>query len=349
MTRIVVSILGASGYAGGELLRLLLGHPNVVVQQAASASFAGEPVGRVHPNLRGGVTDLRFCNPDDLEPCDVLVSCLHHGRAMNRIDSLFELAPRVIDLSSDFRLRNPEDYETWYDMTHTQTERLGEAVYGIAELHREELRSATLVACAGCNATATILALAPLFAERLVAPSQTVVEVKVGSSEAGRRPSDASHHPERAGAIRTYQPTGHRHLAEIYQELGLSNGARIHFTATALDMVRGIHCVAHVFLRQDLDERAIWKIYRSAYGDEPFVRIINERRGHHRLPDPRRVTGTHFCDVGFAKDPRSNRLVVLSAIDNLVRGAAGQAVHALNLMHDLPETTGLGFPGLHPL
>jgi N-acetyl-gamma-glutamyl-phosphate/LysW-gamma-L-alpha-aminoadipyl-6-phosphate reductase len=135
----------------------------------------------------------------------------------------------------------------------------------------------------------------------------------------------------------------------MHQELGLQNGARIHFTATALDMVRGIHCVAHVFLRDDLDEREVWRIYRARYGNEPFVRMVNERRGVHRLPDPRLVTGTNFCDIGFERDSASDRLVVLSAIDNLMRGAAGQAVQAFNLMHGLDETAGLEFPGLYPL
>jgi len=343
-----VSILGGAGYAGGELLRLLLGHPEVHVRQVASASHAGQPVGRIHPNLRG-ITELSFCNHEQIEACEVLFTCLGHGQTMSRIDELQRIAPRIVDLSADFRLRNPADYGRWYDTVHPCPERLAGAVYGLAELHREGLRSASLVACAGCNATATILALAPLYRAGVVAPGRTVVEVKVGSSEGGRQPSQASHHPERAGAIRCYRPTTHRHVAEIRQELELAEDDRIHFTATALDMVRGIHCVAHVFTTREVDDRELWRIYRAAYGGEPFIRLINERRGIHRLPDPRRVTGTHFCDIGFVNDPDGGRVVVLSAIDNLVRGAAGQAVHAFNLMHDLPEETGLGFPGLHPL
>ncbi|MCP4896516.1 MAG: N-acetyl-gamma-glutamyl-phosphate reductase [bacterium] len=346
--RIRASILGASGYGGGELLRLLLGHPTVEIVQIASARHEGEPAWRLHPNLRG-VTDLRFCAPDAIDSCDVLVSCLPHGMAMLQIDRIRGLAPRIIDLSADFRLKDPADYRRWYDIDHARPDLLSKSVYGLAELHREELRTADLIACGGCNATAVILALQPIFRAGLAKIDRTVVEVKVGTSEGGRAFSQGSHHPERSGSIRTYRPIGHRHVAEMCQELELPDNAQLHFTATALDMVRGIHCVAHVFCTREVSEREIWGLYRSAYGDEPFIRIVNDRRGIHRLPDPRRVTGTHFCDIGFTKDPNSSRLVVFSAIDNLVRGAAGQAVQALNLMHDFPETTGLEFPGLHPL
>jgi len=347
-SRIRVAIEGGSGYAGGELLRLLLFHPAVEVAQVTSESQAGEPVARLHPVLRRR-TELAFCASDELEPCDTLFSCLPHGQAMHRIARFRELAPRVIDLSADFRLRDPAVYERWYGVPHAAPELLGEAVYALAELHREELRGATIAACGGCNATAVILALHPLYARGAVDPGRTVVEVKAGTSEAGHRPSPGSHHPDRSGSIRCYRPTSHRHTAEMRQELGLAGENGIHFTATALDLVRGIHCVAHVFLREDLDERAVWRIFREAYGSEPFIRIVNERRGVHRLPDPRLVTGTNFCDIGFERDAASDRLVVLAAIDNLVRGAAGQAVQAFNLMHGLEETTGLEFPGLYPL
>jgi N-acetyl-gamma-glutamyl-phosphate/LysW-gamma-L-alpha-aminoadipyl-6-phosphate reductase len=343
-----VAIEGGSGYAGGELLRLLLFHPAVEVTQVTADSHADEPVGRIHPTLRRR-TELRFCRSAELEPCDVLFACLPHGEAMGRISDWRALAPRVIDLSADFRLRDPADYVGYYGSPHSTPGLLAEAVYGLAELHRDELREATLVACGGCNATAVILALHPLYAKGAADVGRTVVEIKAGTSEGGHRPSAGSHHPDRSGSIRCYKATAHRHIAEMRQELGLADGESIHFTATALDMVRGIHCVGHVFLSEGLDERAVWRIYREAYGSEPFVRIVNERRGVHRLPDPRLVTGTNYCDIGFERDPTSDRLVVISAIDNLVRGAAGQAVQAFNLMHGLDETTGLEFPGLYPL
>jgi N-acetyl-gamma-glutamyl-phosphate/LysW-gamma-L-alpha-aminoadipyl-6-phosphate reductase len=173
-----------------------------------------------------------------------------------------------------------------------------------------------------------------------------VVEVKAGSSEGGNAVNEGSHHPERSGAVRSYRPTGHRHVAEMRQVLGSSE---IHFSATSIEMVRGILATCHAFLSEDLQDRDVWKIYREDYGTEPFIRIVKERRGIHRYPDPKLLAGTNYLDVGFERDPSSNRLVVLGAIDNLMKGAAGQAVQCLNLMHGFPETTALEFPGLHPI
>ena len=340
---IKVSIVGASGYTGGELLRLLLFHPNVEVQQITSERLAGKFVHGAHPNLRK-VSKHKFSTIDELEPCDVLCLGLPHGETMNRIGEFKKLAPKIIDLSSDFRLNNPLDYDKWYGHPHTNADELANFVYGVPELHREELKSANYVACAGCNATATILALRPLVATGLV--ESAVVEVKAGSSEGGNRSSDASHHPERSGVVRSYKPAGHRHVAEMIQELAFSN---VHFSATSIEMVRGILATCHVFLSEALDEKAIWKIYRQAYAQEPFIRIVKERTGVHRYPEPKLLSGTNYCDIGFERDPHSNRVVVMSAIDNLVKGAAGQAVQSLNLMHGIDETTGLEFPGLHPI
>ena len=263
---------------------------------------------------------------------------------MERIGELATLAPTLIDLSGDFRLESADAYQRWYGRAHRCPARLGEFVYAIPELHRKELASARRAACAGCNATATILALAPLFARGLV--DSAVVEVKAGSSEGGNAPSEASHHPERSGVVRSYKPTGHRHVAEMQQELGTD---RIAFSATSIEMVRGILATCHAFVNQTLTEKDLWKIYREDYGEEPFVRIVKERSGIHRYPEPKLLSGTNFCDIGFERDPHSNRVVVISAIDNLMKGAAGQAVQAFNIMHQLPETTALTFPGLHPI
>jgi N-acetyl-gamma-glutamyl-phosphate/LysW-gamma-L-alpha-aminoadipyl-6-phosphate reductase len=173
-----------------------------------------------------------------------------------------------------------------------------------------------------------------------------VIEVKAGSSEGGNAASDASHHPERSGVVRSYRPTGHRHVGEMHQSLG---DLPIHFSATSIEMVRGILATCHIFLTEPLDEKAVWKIYREDYADEPFVRIVKERSGIHRYPEPKLLAGTNYCDIGFERDTASNRLVVMSAIDNLMKGAAGQAVQCLNIMHGFQETTGLAFPGLHPV
>ncbi len=348
MNDITVSIAGGSGYTGGELLRLLLFHPRVRVKQVTSERNAGRSVGRVHPNLRT-LTDLKFCHLDELEESDVLFLCLPHGRAMEGIETYRGLAPAIIDLSGDFRLKRAEDYERWYDRQHPAARLLPEAVYGIPELHRRRMAGARFISSAGCNATAVILALYPLFKNGLLELRDTVVEVKAGSSQGGATAGAASHHPERRGAIRAYKPFGHRHLAEMYQELSFGEDIRIHFSATGIDMVRGIHAVCHAFLRRDVSEKDIWNIYRACYGREPFIRLIREQSGLHRLPDPKILSGSNFCDIGFVKDRDSNRLIVYSALDNLMKGAAGQAVQAFNIMNGLEETCGLRFPGLHPV
>ncbi len=337
------SIAGASGYAGGELLRLLLFHPQVSVAQATSERLAGTYVRHAHPNLRG-VTDLRFVPAAELAPCDALFLCLPHGQAMDRIDEFRGVAERIVDLSADFRLRDPDDYVRWYGRSHPRPELLDGAVYGMPELHRDRLAGAALVAGCGCNATATILALRPLVAAGVV--GQVVVEVKAGSSEGGNEASAASHHPERSGSVRSYKPTGHRHQAEMLQELG---GLPLSFSATAVELVRGLLATAHVFLTESIDEKAVWRIFRRAYADEPFVRIVKDRRGIYRYPEPKILAGSNYCDIGFELDAGAGRLVVMSAVDNLMKGAAGQAVQAFNVMFGLDERAGLGFPGLRPI
>jgi N-acetyl-gamma-glutamyl-phosphate/LysW-gamma-L-alpha-aminoadipyl-6-phosphate reductase len=348
LNRVRVSIAGGSGYAGGELVRLLLGHPGVEIAQVTSESHAGQPVARSHPNLRKR-SRLVFCSLGDLKPCDVLFLSLPHGEAMAQVDRFLELAPRLIDLSADFRLNDPRDYRAWYSLDHPRPDLLAGFVYGIPELHRTEMPSARLISSAGCNATAVILGLHPLFARGLVEPDRTVVEAKVGSSEGGSQVSEASHHPERSQCVRSYKPSGHRHVAEMVQELGCRGTGAIHFSATAIDMVRGVLATAHVFLKEPLEEKDVWRLYREAYRDEPFIRIVREREGVHRLPEPKLLFGTNYCDIGFERDPRGNRLVVMSALDNLMKGAAGQAVQAFNIANGFPETAGLEFPGLHPI
>ncbi|MEE3287786.1 MAG: N-acetyl-gamma-glutamyl-phosphate reductase [Pseudomonadota bacterium] len=338
-----VAIVGGSGYTGGELLRLLLFHPECQVEQVTSERFAGKFVHNAHPNLRG-VTHLKFCAVSELAACDVLFLCLPHGRTMGSIDDFQALAPRLIDLSADFRMNSAQSYQRWYGSEHARPELLGTFVYGVPELHRDAIRMADRVACAGCNATASTLAVRPLTRRELV--ESVVIEVKAGSSEGGNTASDASHHPERSGVVRSYRPTGHRHVGEMHQSLG---DLPIHFSATSIEMVRGILATCHVFLTEPLDEKAVWKIYREDYAAEPFVRIVKERSGIHRYPEPKLLAGTNYCDIGFERDTASNRLVVMSAIDNLMKGAAGQAVQCLNIMHGFQETSGLAFPGLHPV
>ena len=340
-----VAIVGASGYAGGEFLRLALGHPHLEVVQATSERNAGLPIPLVHPNLRG-FTSLRFTPAAELEPADLLVLGLPHGETAARFDTFASLAPRIIDLSAEFRLRDPAAYLRHYGQEHPRPEALGEFVYGNPELHREELRGATRIAGAGCLATATILALHPLLAAGLAARSDIIAEGKIGSSAAGNRAGAASHHPERMGVVRTYAPTGHRHQAEIAQELG--GGVRVHLTATAVERVRGILVAAHVFLPDGTSDRDVLAAFREAYDEEPFVRLVLARKGIHRVPDPKILDGTNFCDIGFELDNETGRLVVMSALDNLVKGTAGHAMQSLNIAMGWDEKAGLGFAGLHP-
>jgi N-acetyl-gamma-glutamyl-phosphate/LysW-gamma-L-alpha-aminoadipyl-6-phosphate reductase len=337
------SIVGGSGYVGGELLRLLLAHPQVVVAQVTSQQHAGRYVHGVHPNLRG-TTRQQFCAVEELQPCDVLFLALPHGRAAAQIEQFAALAERIIDLSADFRLRDAAVYEQWYGQPHPHPGWLADFVYGLPELHRERLRGARYVSGVGCNATAVNLALAPLAQAGWM--ERVVVDLKVGSSEGGNSFSAASHHPERSGAVRSFAPTGHRHQAEVLQALG---EMELHFSVTAVELVRGVLCTAHVFLNRDVDEKAVWQLYRAAYGDEPFIRLVNERKGIYRYPEPKILAGTNWCDIGFALDPHSRRLVVISALDNLMKGAASTAVQCLNVMMGWPEKMGLEFAGLHPV
>ena len=340
-----VSVVGASGYTGGEALRLLLSHPNVDVVQATSEHHIGKYVHSTHPNLRKA-TALKFTSMDDLANVDILFLALPHGISSRKIDYFKSKADRIIDKGSDFRLRNPGDYDKYYQFTHPRPELLAEFAYGIPELHRPEIKAAQYVAVAGCNSTATILALYPLYKQGIIHPERTVVEVKVGSSEAGSQSSEASHHPERSGCLRSYAPTGHRHIAEILQEL---NAADISFSATAYDSVRGILATSHVFLKNPMEDKDVWQAYREFYSGEPFIRLVKESGGIYRYPEPKILAGTNYCDIGFEIDRSSNRMVVMSAIDNLVKGASGQAVQCMNLMMGWDERMGLEFAGLHPI
>ena len=343
MSTYTAAVVGGSGFAGGELLRLLADHPDFALVQATSRQFTNKTVGAVHPNLRG--LDLRFSDPASLDDVDVVFAATPHGVSMERIDEFQAAADTVVDLSADFRLSDPADYETWYD-GHTAPDALDAAVYALPELNREALPGADIVASGGCNATVTMVGLYPFVEAGLIGPEDLVVsDLKVGSSEGGAGGGAASSHPERSGVVRPYAPTGHRHEAEIEQELGLG----VSFTVHAVDMVRGAAATSHLY-PEELPEKAdIWQALRGAYDDEPFVRIVSGGGGVYRYPEPKAVAGTNFAEVGFEIDERNGRIVVFSAIDNVMKGAAGQAVHAANIALGLEETAGLEFTGLHPV
>jgi len=340
------SIVGASGYAGGEALRLLLDHPHAEVLQATSESHLGEYVYQQHPNLRKR-TDLKFTSRTQLEPCDVLFLALPHGESQKEIDRFASLAPKIVDLAADFRLRDPDLYQRYYLEPHAAPQWLERFVYGLPELHREEMRSARYISGVGCNATAAILSVWALLKEQLIDTSIPVVfDIKVGSSEGGQSPNPGSHHPERSSVIRTFSAWGHRHTAEVLQETGLAD---VQLTMTSVDLVRGALAAAHAYVKEGVTEKDLWRAYRAWVENEPFVRLVKDRRGIYRVPEPKILAGTNYADVGFDLDPASRRVVCLAAIDNLMKGAAGSAVQAMNLMCGFDETSGLEFSGLHPV
>ena len=355
MTAVRASIVGGSGYGGGELLRLLLQHPHVTVSQVTSESQAGNYVHGVHPNLRPAgkasppstLGPLRFTTIAELEPCEVLFLALPHGEAQRRIEYFTSLAPTLVDLSADFRLADAEVYHKRYGEPHSAPGWLDRFVYGLPEIRREALRTARYASGVGCNATASILALLPAARAGLLRSDRPIiVDIKAGSSEGGASPSPASHHPERSGAVRSFAPTGHRHEAEVVQALGRSD---IYLSVTSIELVRGVLATAHAWVEPGLTDKDLWRVYRATYGAEPFVRIVHERSGIYRHPEPKLVAGANLADVGWELDPATGRFVALAAIDNLGKGAAGSAVQCLNFMMGWDETAGLAFTGLHPI
>ncbi len=349
------SIIGGSGYAGGEVLRLLLDHPQVEIAQVTSESNTGHYVYALHPNLRKRTT-LKFSSLATLAPCDVLFVALPHGEVMKRINDLAQLAPCIVDLSADFRLRDPKDYVTWYGHEHAAPEWLPRFAYGLPEINRAAIAATKYVSGVGCNAAATILALWPLFQADVVDRQRgVIVEVKAGSSEGGASAGPSSHHPDRSHAVRSFAPTGHRHTAEVVQALSREGEqVPVHMSVTSVELVRGVLATAHVFVKEELRQKGfelkdLWKAYRTSYGKEPFVRLVREQQGVYRYPEPKILAGSNYADVGFDYDPQTGRIVGIAAIDNLMKGAAGTAVQCMNIMCGFEETAGLGFPGLHPV
>lgn len=345
MARVRAAVVGASGYGGSELLRLLAGHEGVEVVAATSRRHAGKPVAAVHECLLGA-TDLAFSDlpPADLD-ADLHLFALPHGEAATLVPALLDARPdaRVIDLSGDFRLETAAHWEAAYGKTHPAPDLVPRFVYGLAELRREQVRAARLVANPGCFATGSALALAPL-AEAGLLRGHVVSNGVTGSSGSGAEPKATTHHPERAEDFRAYRALAHQHAPEISMALSAA-GARdleLAMVAHSAPLVRGIFTTAYVFPEEPVSPSRLAEIYSARYGGEPFVRM---RAGTPRVAV---VRGTNFADVAVAAREDGRQLVVMSAIDNLVKGMAGQAVQNLNLMYGLPETAGLRFPGTHP-
>lgn len=335
-----VAIAGASGFGGGELLRILLGHPDVEVAAVTSVARAGRPVHVTHPHLYG-LTDLRFQEAATLGRYDALFLATPPGVTATLLPELAAHAGVLVDLSPDFRVRDRRARERHYG-PHPSWELTAGFTTGLPELYRDALRTADRIAVPGCMASAAILALYPLAARSLVTGDVTVTAL-TGSSGGGASPGRENTHAIRSGAMRVYAPLGHRHEAEITQATGLP----VRMTAVGVEAVRGVQVICHAATDPPATGREVADAYRKEYAGEPFVRLVR-RRGSYRMPDPKILLGSNFCDIGLRSDEATGRVVVVAALDNLVKGAAGGAVQCLNVRMGLPERRGLGFPGLHP-
>jgi N-acetyl-gamma-glutamyl-phosphate/LysW-gamma-L-alpha-aminoadipyl-6-phosphate reductase len=333
-----IAVVGGRGFVGGELLRLLVHHPEVEVAAVTSDTHAGRAVENAHPPLRG--SGLRYSRRADLEPVDLVFLAGVHGSTVQILDDMAALAPKIVDLTADFRITDAALMERYYGWSRSG-EQAEAFVRGLPELHRKQIVEADRVAVPGCMATSAILSLAPLAARGLLREVQ--VDARTGSSGAGASSGDANSHALRSGVMRVFAPFDHRHEAEVHEALGVD----VSLTVTATPQVRGVQTLTKVTVGE-VSERELLAMYRDDYGAEPFVRLVNSPRGTYRYPDPKVLLGSNYCDVGIVADHRGKALVI-GSLDNLMKGAAGGAVQCMNLMLGLPETCGLTFPGLHPV
>jgi len=343
-----IAIVGSSGYTGGELMRILLGHARVTVSAITSERSAGKPITEIFPHL-ARLTDL-VCEPLDpdaiAKKADLVFLALPHVTAQEAAFRFHKLGKKVVDLSADYRLSDPLVYEKWYEHTHQYPELLRSAVYGLPELHREKITKASLIANPGCYPTSAILGLAPLIKNGMAELQSVIIDSKSGVSGAGRAPSLAYHYPEVNEGFMAYKIGTHRHTPEIEQELSRLAGSQItlSFTPHLVPMNRGILTTAYAKLTSPMDTARLHSLYLEFYKNAPFVRML----AVGQFPNVRNVRGSNFCDIGVHVDPRTGRAVVVTAIDNLVKGASGQAVQNMNLMMGFDEAEGIKFAGLFP-
>lgn len=352
-----VAVVGASGYTGGELLRLLAGHPRMTIAAVTSEQSAGKPVSAMFPSL-ASVVPLNFeaLAPESIAGrVDAVFLALPHTKSLQPVAACMAAGKHVVDLSADYRIKDPAVYETWYKARHDQQDLLKQAVYGLPEFHREAIKKARLVASPGCYPTAAIVQLAPLVAKGLVRIDAIVIDAKSGISGAGRSPALPYHFPEAHESLEAYKIGQHRHIPEIEQELSLlaarsgkSKGAAqpvtVAFTPHLVPMNRGILSTAYCRLAEPMPLEQLRALYKDYYKGERFIRIHDGDVS----ANPRHVRGSNFCDVSVFADTRAGWVVTVAALDNLVKGAAGQAIQAMNLMLGFPEEMGISGPGVYP-
>ncbi|AVX21760.1 N-acetyl-gamma-glutamyl-phosphate reductase [Carboxydocella sporoproducens DSM 16521] len=344
---IKVGIVGATGYTGAELIRILQGHPEVKIEVLTSQSYAGQEIAQVFPQLSPlELPVLIEQEQDKLTEVDVAFLALPHGVSMPIAARLLSAGVKVIDLGADFRLKDAVAYQTWYGLEHSYPQLLAEAVYGLPELKREQIAAARLVANPGCYPTSILLALAPALKHGLLHLDTIIADSKSGVSGAGRGVSLGVHFSEVNENFKAYNVGQHRHTAEIEQELAVLAGKplTITFTPHLVPMTRGILSTVYAKLRQNLEEEEIRAIYRDFYRGEPFVKVLEAGQ----YPQTKWCAGSNRAFIGLKKDARTGRLILVSAIDNLVKGASGQAVQNMNILFGLPETMGLEETGLWP-
>ncbi len=344
---IKVSVIGATGYAGAELLSILHRHPEVEVAHITSESSTGKNISELYPHLRG-IYDMTLESLEDIEKIgadsDFVFIALPHGHAMDVGKKLENLPARIIDLGADYRFNDTEIYEAWYNVEHTHKD--APRVYGLAEIYRDEIRKAKIIGNAGCFTTASILALAPLAKHHLIENNSIIVDAKSGVSGAGRSPKLGNHFPELYDNFKAYNVAHHRHTPEIEQVLTDLGGEKIliNFTPHLVPMSRGILATCYANLKPEISAEMIDAVFPKMYGNEKFIRLL----GRNAYPETKFVRGSNYCDIAWHVDERTGRVIVLSAIDNLVKGAAGQAVQNLNIAAGFDESTALDVVPMYP-
>jgi N-acetyl-gamma-glutamyl-phosphate reductase len=347
VNKIKVSVIGASGYGGAEAVRLLITHPHVDIVHVTAETQQGQVMSKLYPNLRGFVDQTMIAVDAERigHDSDVTFVSLPSGKAMHLVPALLEQGCKVIDIAADFRLREAALYPVWYKFAHVAPEYLEEAVYGLPELHRDAIGTTRLLANPGCYPAASLLALLPLLRSGVVRSEGIIIDAKSGVSGAGRGGGGGFGFSEVNENVQAYGVPHHNHIAEIEQELShlARTTVQVVFTPHLIPMTRGILATVYAPLAQDVSEEEALCLYETAYGDAPFVRVLRES-----LPQTKATLGSNYCDVTVKIDPRTRTAIAIAAIDNLGRGAAGQAIQNMNLMFHLPETAGLLFPGVFP-